>query len=168
MVSLHTAVSTFRGCHLCQGSLCLLCCGSSIWWAILAAEPSAIAWTASPTGLTQEADGGSDGNVPIDLYGMWICNIFYEICWISWVRHFRVNAETQADSTWVCVAQLHCFPIQRIRVFRHLMNLMPRFSAQPVLKLMLLLIAVAHVVKLALLMSFLRPLKKHTENQRLQ
>ena len=26
--------------------------------------------------MTQEADGGSDGNVPIDLYGMWICNIF--------------------------------------------------------------------------------------------
>ena len=41
------------------------------------------------------------------------------------------------------------------------MNLVPRFSAQPVLKLMLLLIAVAHVVKLALPVSFLRPLKKH-------
>lgn len=32
----------------------------------------------------------------------------------------------------VCVAQLHCFPMQRIRVFRHLMNFVPRFSAQPV------------------------------------
>ena len=125
----------------CQGSLCLLCCGSSIWWAILAAEPSTIAWTASRatlTGLTlADAQVGQMAmcqSISIDLKGMWICKLFFsEICWLSWVRHFRVSAGTQADSTWVCVAQLHCFPIQRIRVFRHLMNLVPRFSAQPLL-----------------------------------